>query len=426
MNPQLVVLLVVLAFVAALASAADGALFSLSRDVRRRLGESKGWVASGLLSLLAKPDDTLFNLELLSELSIAGLAIGITLIVIEQVVWSEGVLALLLIPFFLICSFILPRAVAARFPDRVSRLVVVPLRILFFVLFPLSWLLQRIRDAFLRFFHLPARDARHLDEKSFRRLVDMSGREGDLGKRELELIHNVLEFDDKSVDEVMTPRTEIVGFSIETSVSEILEGIRKQRFARVPIYRSNLDNIIGILYTKKLLDLKVRPLDSQIDLEALLHPVHYVPTTQKLDLLFSEFKAKHSHMAVVVDEYGGVSGLVTMDDVLSELFGKILDEHDVPEPEYVAVGEGVYRVQAGMELEDLEKLFGIDLPDHEDLNTVGGFLMDRFETLPSVGDSLVVNGLRFTVERVEGTRLLDIQVARDDSEGERESEEGDR
>ena len=217
------------------------------------------------------------------------------------------------------------------------------------------------------------------------------------------LIRNVQSLPDTPVEKVMTPRSEIFALSSDVSREDVLRHVLQEEYSRVPVYAKDLDDIQGMLYAKDLLT------DSKQALSNLLRPIHFVSAHQRVDDLFREFKQERIHIAIVVDEHGGTAGLVTMEDLLEEIFGEIQDEHDEEYVWYHKVSEGEYIISAQAELEQCTQLLSCEF-EGGDERTLGGFLLHRFGEVPKVGDSLEYSGLLFRVVRADPHRILDIHV----------------
>ncbi len=414
-----------LAILTAALSAAEAAFFALSGTDRDALLGGASRSARALRLLLESPRRFVFMLQVSGELVLVGLTLGIAAWVFERFGPEQGWWTLAIAPpVVLLFCLLLPRALASRYPRQSASILAVPLQVMVVLSRPVMWPMKWMSEGLMSLLGIPPTGVHRLEESEFKTLVDIGEKKGALREQERELIHNVFDFGDMVAGEVMTPRTEIVGFSITTPLERILDGIREHRLSRVPVFKGNLDNVMGILYTKDLLALRSREEVGKRTLKELLHPVYFVPVTKKVDELFLEFQSQKIHMAVVVDEYGGVAGLVTMDDLLEELFGVMLDEHDVEEPEYARLEDGSYVVQAHMALEDLCALLDVALdPGDEDVFTVGGYLLEQVGTLPDQGTVVRSGGVEFEVMELDGARLTRVRVRKVDG-GRCETDEG--
>src|SRR6185503_4036296 len=261
-----------------------------------------------------------------------------------------------------------------------------------------------------------------ITEDELRTLVDVGAREGVVERTEREMIHRVFELEDTSVREVMVPRPDMFCLDVATPRQQILFLLRENLHSRVPVYEATVDQIVGVLYTKELLP-HLHGLPPDFDLRGFLHPPYFVPESKRADALLREFQAKKLHLAVVVDEYGGTAGLVTLEDLLEELVGEIRDEFDEEERLIVALGDGGFRVSGRLSLFDLNAATGLSVSSEsydtvggwvtvssESYDTVGGWVLDLFGRVPSKGERTETDEYEVTVEKVERTRVVEVLV----------------
>jgi magnesium and cobalt transporter len=227
-------------------------------------------------------------------------------------------------------------------------------------------------------------------------------------RAEREMIHGVFELGDTTAADVMTPRTDVVGIELHTPPERLLDLVRAEPRPRIPVYEGSLDNIVGMLVTRALLPYYAG-LPPTFDLRALLGPPYFVPETKRADALLREFQAKRLQAAVVVDEYGGTAGLVTIEDILEEVVGDLGDEFETEERHAHPVDERTWRVAAKMAIADFNALTGLRVPD-ENFDTVGGWVLDLFGRLPHRHETVEQDGVRITVEKVYRTRILEVVV----------------
>jgi CBS domain containing-hemolysin-like protein len=247
-----------------------------------------------------------------------------------------------------------------------------------------------------------------LTEREFRALVDVGGENGTLDPGERELIHNIFELTDQRAGEIMTPIADVFMVPVDIPRPELLAQSRKYRRSRIPVYRGERREVIGILYLRDLLRPPAEG-EEEAPLSGLLRPPFVVPTSKKLPLLLREFQRLKVHLALVVDEFGEIVGIVTLEDVLEELFGEIREEHDREEKELVPRPDGSWRVLGKMPIHRFNDAFQAGLPDQE-WDTVAGLLLHEFGRVPGKGDSIVLGSFRFTVERVSGIRIVEVGV----------------
>ena len=231
-------------------------------------------------------------------------------------------------------------------------------------------------------------------------------------EKEQELMDSILDFSDKIVREIMIPRIDIISVEINEDLDTIVKRVLKAGHSRIPVYKDKIDNIVGILYVKDLLTLLASGVDS-FNLEETIRPGYFVPEYKRIDELFKNFQTQHTHLAIVVDEYGGTAGIVTLEDIIEEVFGEILDEYDEDVSLVKRLENGDYRVGAIIPIDDLNDLLDIDLDD-DDCDSLGGILYSEFTRIPHPDESVVLSGYRFTVESVSGQRILFVKITKED------------
>ena len=225
------------------------------------------------------------------------------------------------------------------------------------------------------------------------------------------MISSIFELGDKPVREVMVPRTDIIAIDVATPPAEVLELITRVGHSRLPVFEGSADDIIGVVYVKDLFRRLARN-ERLSELRELLRPAHFVPETKKADELLREMQRNKVHLAIVVDEYGGTAGLVTIEDLVEEIVGEIRDEYDVEQEMVLLVSESEAVMDARIPFEDVREMFHIDINPTEDYATLGGFVTNRLGRFPRVGESVDAAGVRFTVESVEGRRIRRVRVQR--------------
>jgi CBS domain containing-hemolysin-like protein len=249
------------------------------------------------------------------------------------------------------------------------------------------------------------RDGPFASEVELRELVDMAEQRGVVEHEERQMIQSVFELGNTIAREVMVPRTEVVYIEHSKTVRQGLALALRSGFSRIPVVGENLDDVIGVVYLK---DMARRAQDPErarsTPVSEVMRPVTYVPESKQVDELLREMQAARSHIAVVIDEYGGTAGVVTIEDILEEIVGEITDEYDVERAPIERIDEDTARVTARLALEDLEEIFPVELPDRDDVETVGGLLAEALGRVPIPGASAVVHGLELTAEDVGGRR----------------------
>lgn len=322
------------------------------------------------------------------------------------------VLALVLITlavvfFYLIFGLLVPRRAAAHNPEHAARLTFPAVRLLAFLFGPVLCLQTACANLILRLMHIgPTTDAEEVSEDEIMAMVDIGEESGAIESAEKELIENVFEFNNITAEDVMIHRTDMVLLWVNDTQEEILNTIETSGLSRFPVYEEDADDILGILSTRQCL-LNLHKTDP-LPIRQLLRPAYFVPDSVRADLLFRDMQSKAVHLAIVVDEYGGTSGLVTMEDLLEELVGNIYDEFD-PEEEQdiIPLGENLWRISGSAELETVADTLHISLPEEALYDTLGGLVYSQLSVIPEDGaqPEVSVCGLHIQVEKLCDRRV---------------------
>jgi CBS domain containing-hemolysin-like protein len=303
-----------------------------------------------------------------------------------------------------------PRGAALNHPEEVARWLVPPLLVFAWLVSPATWLLNRSADRVLRLFgQEPAREEENVhSSQELRILVEQSQEVGALERQDAALIEGVFEFSEKNAREVMTPRTAIDALDVEATLDEAVSLVVETQRSRYPVYEETLDNIIGLVLAKDLIPLlRDRPADFTV--RAMMRPVHVVPGSREVEEVLADFKRLKEHMAVVLDEYGGTAGIVTMEDLLEEIVGEILDEYDEPELPTTTTPDADVLIPGSLNIGEMNERFGLAVPD-DDYTTVGGFVFGALGRLPIVGDRVTASHAVFTVKAMDGRRIETLAV----------------
>jgi CBS domain containing-hemolysin-like protein len=246
-------------------------------------------------------------------------------------------------------------------------------------------------------------------------IVERGGEQGILEAEEEQMIHAVIELGDRRVHEVMVPRTTIVSLAATASMDEAIQTIVEEGHSRIPVYEESVDHVIGILYAKDLLPYLRDAAGPRPELPGILRAPLFVPESMSIDDLLHEFQRRKVHIAIVLDEYGGTAGIVTIEDLLEEIVGEIQDEYDVEEPMVERLSEDEARLDGRADVSELNELFDteIELEDEDEYDTIGGLIYHRIGGIPAPGDRVEVDGLVLTVETVDGRRVDKVRVVRD-------------
>lgn len=319
--------------------------------------------------------------------------------------------SLAMIGFILVFCELAPKTYAVHNAERLTVRLAKPARMMMAPMGPLVALVMALSELTLRLVGVrPAAAPEGVTEESIRHMAEVGKEEGVLESEELKLIHSIFEFRETIAREVMMPRTDMVSLPDDSSLDEALDTFEKSGYSRIPVYRERLDNIVGILYVKDLMirleegDTDFRPFD-------LIRETLFVPETKRLDDLFREMRRQKVHIAVVFDEHGGTSGVVTNEDLLEEIVGEIHDETDLVRPLVVPISEDEYIVNGRLNLDDLTDAVGVKLPEGE-YDTVGGFVVDWVGRVPDLGERFETAGAEIVVEKVEGLRVSKVRIRR--------------
>lgn len=292
----------------------------------------------------------------------------------------------------------------------------------------ISLIISLSLNLFLIFLFLRTKDAKNqtaVTEEGIRQMVDAGGDNGSIDETEKEMINNIFELDKISVGDIATHRTDIVAISLDATLEEITNVLTEEKYSRIVVYDENIDNIVGVFHVKDMvkyiLEDAKRMEEANFHIEDILMKPYFVPFSKKTDELFQEMQREKVHMAIVIDEYGGTAGIVTMEDIIEEIVGNIFDEYDVEEEEDICpMGEDAYRINGTTDLQDVEEQLGITFEDDEDYDTLGGYLIGRLGRIPEEDEKpeISVGGWLFQVEGIEEKRIEKVHAVRLSEEAE--------
>ena len=342
-------------------------------------------------------------------------------------VWSTTIMTVILLLF----GEIIPKTLSAGHSDRFALALARWMRFLSFALFPLTFVFTFIANVILRIFGVRHTHQMFVTEEDIRALVDVGAEQRVIEEEEREMIHSVIEFGDTIVREVMTPRPAIIAVSIDDSPRRALDIVIAEGYSKLPVYQESKDDIIGVVHDRELLIALSNGTLSQTSIRVLMRPIEHVPESKKIAELLREMQRNKFSTAIVVDEYGGTAGLVTMEDLLEEIVGEIRDEHDTDEAEPIhIVSDEEAVIEAGTNIEDVNAKLGTQLPT-EDFETIGGYIVGLFGRLPSEGEEVEADrATRLRVDRMRGRRILAVRMfmspnGTTEQEGEVETNEHD-
>ena len=392
----------------------------LVNDVNRMLAAAQlgvtiasialGWVAESTIVQIIEPFINIFT-HSAGKMSAHIIAVPISFILVTY--------------FHVLLGEQLPKCISLRHPETLSLLIATPMDMFITLFKPFVWLLEVSGNKILAACHANSEDASlvHSTEE-LDMLVDASYNEGVLNETEAEMLHNMFKFSDLMAKQVMIPRTDMVCIPNDISYEELTKETLGNQYTRYPVYEDNIDKILGFSHVKDLYTLAMTK--DTFSINKLIRPLILIPETMTLDNLIIEFKKRHCQIAVVIDEFGGTSGLITLEDVLEEIIGDVQDEFDEDaEADIKEIGENTYLANAMMRIDEFVEFFCLKESQFEedDVDTIAGLVVKLLGRIAEVGDSVSFNGLTFTVKEVDGARITKLQVYREPVIETNESEE---
>jgi len=395
-------------------SASETALFSISKV--KALHIAKDGSKTGLLILRMKKDSHKLLTTILignNLVNIGASAIATSVAISYFQSNAVGIATGIMTMLILIFGEILPKSFANHNNILVARIVIYPIFWFSKLFFPLICILN-----FIPRLHGKINTShRNVTEDELMTMVEVVEEEGEIKEEEKEYISNIFEFDDTCCSEVMTPRADM--FVIDVSQNLDIKNILKTGFSRIPVIEDSIDNIIGILHVKDLFASFQKTCASKsntpLDVKQIMKKPYFIPESKKLDSLLHEFKQKKNHMAIVVDEHGGISGIVTLEDVVEEIFGEIIDETDTMAPDIVKLKENTWLVTGKIDIDDLNKEIKIQIPESNTYDTFSGFFLDQIGRIPKPGESITINKWVVTVKDMDGNRIQSFIITKEPS-----------
>ena len=405
LRPLLV--MAVLLTVSALFSAAELSFLTLGRRRARRAAE--GRFALMLDAMLARPAITLGAiLVTITSVNYSAEAVAANWVIGRDLpLWMAIAGAALLV---LVFSEVVPISYAAANPERVARAVVVPVRLVTWVLSPLARVAGFIAEQLAYLLGGGPTPERPISEGEIRAIVDIQAETGSLEEEEKVMIHQIFEFGDTVAREVMVPRTDMFAIPHDATAADAGRGATEHRISRMPVYGENLDDIVGTVHVKDVIPLLAAQQGGTPVTTVMRQPM-FVPETKKLSDLLTEFRRTRRTLAIVLDEYGGTAGLVTLEDLLEEVVGDIYDEYDVIRPSVERLADGVM-LDGRLGVEEASEALGVELPEGE-YDSVAGLLYAKLGVMPRLGDEVAVAGLRLAVAELNGHRITRVRVLPD-------------
>ena len=399
-------------------SSSETAIMSVSRIRLRHLVETGQKGAVRLHNLLENPRRVLTCILIgnnIANVAASALATAFALEVLSYFGVTNRATSLLIITvimtvIILIFGEITPKSMVVKAPEWWALRYARPIGWFFWLFYPVVVFFQWITVMVARLFGMSIDEAgKFLTEDDIKTVVTMGSEEGVLPVEKGSMIHGVLDFSETVVREIMTPRLDVVCMEVSCSVQDVVELIGQKGHSRIPVYEDKLDNLIGMIYAKDLLMIGHDNWDR--DLRSYCREAVFIPESKPIQDLFKQMQTESFHIAIVMDEYGGFSGIVTMEDIIEEIIGDIEDEYDaVSIPDVQEIKPHCYRIHAGINIEDLSEAIGVAIPEHEDYDTFGGFVLSQFGKFPKQGESFVFERLTIIVKEIRKRRIIALEV----------------
>ncbi len=404
----LLVALVILVAFSAFFSASETAFSSLNQIRLKSRAEDGDPSAARVLAMSEQYDKLLSTILIGNNIvNIAAASIG-TVLFTRLLDPQRGatVSTIVLTIVVLIFGEVTPKSLAKEMPERIATAVSPFLSLLMLLLSPLTWLFTQWKKLLGHFIHSGEADT--ITEGELMTMVSEAESDGELTDRESQLIRSAIEFDDVEVEEILTPRVDVVAVEDTTSLEELAQTFAESGYSRLPVYHDNIDNIIGVVHEK---DFYLAKLKKAATVEDLVVPTLYTTGTTQISQLLRTLREQHHHMAVVVDEYGGTEGIITLEDILEELVGEIWDEHDEATEDFRQQSDGSWLVAGSASVDDLFET--LDLPEDEDIdsNTVNGLVQEKTRHLPKVGDHFTLDHFEGVVTRTARRRVTEVRLS---------------
>lgn len=405
---KIAVLIVLLSF-SAFFSASETALTSISK-IRIKHMQKEGIKGADIVSRLKENPSRMLGTILVGNnavnigASALATALAIELFQNKGVGIATGVMTILILVF----SEITPKSLAAHNSEKISLKVAKPLSFIIKILNPIVIVFNYITNGLIKLFGGSITSKQPvITEEELKTIVNVSQEEGILEAEEKRMINNVFDFGDLQIRNIMLPRTDIVALDIDTSYEQFIEIMKDTQFSRYPVYKGRIDNIIGVLYVKDILFLNINK--ENFKLENFIREAHYTYESKKISDAFNDMKKKRIHMLIVLDEYGGTAGIVTIEDLIEQIVGDIVDEYDDHEIGIQVIKDNEFLVDGGTRIDVVNDEIGLTL-ESENFDTIGGFILGELDRLPQQGDKIEYNGASIIVEKIDRNRIRSVRV----------------
>lgn len=406
-------MLALLILLSAFFSAAEAALLAANKLRLRRLRDDGDRRASQVSRLMEEPGPVLTALAVGNTIVNVGASVLAAVLFVQWLGAGRGLwlAVVMMAAILLIVGEIIPKTVAAKYADRISLWVGRPVAWVAALLWPIIRVLSMVSDMLVRPLGGRVNVVSPLvTQEEIQLLVRMGEEEGVIEADERQMIHSIFEFGDTVAREVMVPRIDMVCVEETATVDGVLRVILEEGHSRVPVYHDTIDQIVGVVHVKDLLS-HIKAGHHTLPVREVMRPAYFVPESKRLDDLFREMRRKRTPMAIVVDEYGGTAGLVTVEDLLEEIVGPILDEYDIEEKLFETIDEHTAVVDGRLSIEEVNELMNLHLPTGE-VDTIGGFVYSLLGHVPAQGEKVTAGSAEIVVDKLEGHRIARVRISR--------------
>jgi len=322
------------------------------------------------------------------------------------------IITIILSYFTLVFGELVPKRIAMKYSEKLSFMTVGIIRAISIVTLPFVKLLTFSTNIISKIFGVTGEEEENVSEEEIKMMIDVGEEKGTIEKGEKEMINNIFEFNDRIVSEIMIPRTQVYALDMELTISEAIEMLNEDtRYSRFPVYDENIDKIKGIVYLK---DMLLTQKNKNTKLKNIAREATYVLESIYVDDVFKELKKNKKQIAIVVDEYGGTAGIVTMEDILEEIVGEIYDEYDIEESKYKKIDNNTFLIDGEMPIYEVEKLLGVDIPEGE-FDTISGYLLFELNRIPNDKEKGIIvetNKVNYKIERIKENRIISIKACK--------------
>jgi putative hemolysin len=427
-----ILLLVVLIGLNAFFAAVEIALISLDKLSIQEQVKANKKKAKEVLELVRNPNQFLATIQigitfagfLASAFAAERFAAPLTTWIISLGVnFSPGVIRTgMVVVITLVLSFmtlvfgeLVPKRVGLAYSEKVAYIALRPLKIIAFLFKPFIFLLSKTTDGVVKLLNVQVKDDDDsIGERQIRLMIERSAQKGKIQTNERIMINNIFEFDDKTVTDIMTHRTDFVAFEDNESLENVMMVLEKKRLSRIPVYHEDLDHIVGVLYARDVMFDRYEKPKEPFDIKKVMRKPYFVIESKRIDVLLKELQQQQIHMAIIVDEFGGTEGVVTLEDIIEELVGEIFDEDDIEQHFFKKIDDSTWKVDGTASIFDINRILKTDLPTN-DYDTISGFLLEELGYIPKVNETptVISHGFTFKINKIKSKRIHSITITKE-------------